>query len=138
MSADVHDDPTGIHAASGFAWRRREALRLDLEDEQKSLIEDLYHRARRLLARVRVPDDVGTALARSDLDAETARGLGLICEDTTRLRSVNRALEKLTQGIYGRCERCAVEMDLELLAADTTRSLCPACAGSGPAETDRS
>lgn len=127
MSADVRDDDVGSRLPPGSTGRLREALRLDLEDEQKSLIEDVYQRSRRLLARVRVPADVGEALARSDVGEDMLGGLDLLHEDTTRLRAVNRALEKLSQGVYGRCERCAVDMDLQLLAEDTTRIVCPSC-----------
>ena len=80
MSADVHDGEIGQRGSAGFTRRLRDALRLDLEDEQKSLIEDLYHRARRLLARVRVPDEVGAALSDPDLANETVAGLGVLCE----------------------------------------------------------
>lgn len=127
MSAVVRNEGSSRPAGPGATTRLREAPRLDLEDEQKSLIEDLYHRARRLLARVRVPDEVEASLARPDLDDETTRGMGLLCDETDRLRRVNRALEKLCLGVYGRCERCAVDMDLHLLAEDTTRVLCPEC-----------
>lgn len=105
--------------------RLREALRLDLEDEQKSLIEDVWHRSHRLLSRVQVqvPPSVERSLPAPDL----VEDLSAVCVDTRRLREVNQALERLSQGVYGRCERCGDTIPMATLAHDTTRHLCTSC-----------
>lgn len=50
-----------------------------------------------------------------DLDAVTAD-----------LAAVEAALERLDSGAYGRCATCDAPIDDDLLAADPTRTACPA------------
>lgn len=43
------------------------------------------------------------------------------------LRKVERALERIEEGTYGRCERCGEEIDFARLKAMPQATLCMAC-----------
>lgn len=45
----------------------------------------------------------------------------------TKLENVNSALEKFSQGTYGKCEKCGKEISIERLQACPEASACIAC-----------
>jgi DnaK suppressor protein len=72
------------------------------------------------------PAEQGTALAGRALDSGLLRGL----ED--RLAETRRALEKLEEGTYGRCDRCGRAIGAARLAARPESVLCAVCAAAEP------
>lgn len=52
-----------------------------------------------------------------------------------RLREINDAMDRLMDGVYGRCTDCGAEIGNERLAADPAASLCIICRRSAEGET---
>jgi DnaK suppressor protein len=50
---------------------------------------------------------------------------------TARVEALREALGRVHAGTYGRCERCAAQIDPERLEILPTTSLCAACARAG-------
>jgi RNA polymerase-binding transcription factor DksA len=111
--------------------RRIEALKLDLEDRQNCLIEDIYQLSRGLLNRVRVPETFARELRREDCrtpfaEAERGRTEALVAE-VEELHRVNRTLGRLQRSDFGACRGCGAPIDFPRLAADPTRDRCESC-----------
>lgn len=53
---------------------------------------------------------------------------GLLREAQDQLEHINRALQKIEEGSYGRCEECGGEINPERLEALPDASLCIRCA----------
>lgn len=111
--------------------RRIEALKLDLEDRQNCLIEDIYQLSRGLLNRVRVPETFARELRREDCRAplaaaEDRRAAALVAE-VEELHRVNRTLGRLQRADFGRCAGCGAPIDFPHLAANPTRDRCESC-----------
>lgn len=74
------------------------------------------------------PDDEHDAEG-STIGFERARVAALLAEAQRALADVERALERLDTGVYGRCERCGGGIGEERLAALPSTTRCVACAG---------
>jgi RNA polymerase-binding transcription factor DksA len=125
-------EPAGASDMIGaLSPRRIEALKLDLEDRQNCLIEDIYQLSRGLLNRVRVPEAFARELRREDCrtpiaEAESGRAEALVAE-VEELHRVNRTLGRLQRSDFGRCRGCGAPIDFSRLAADPTRDRCESC-----------
>jgi RNA polymerase-binding transcription factor DksA len=53
-----------------------------------------------------------------------------LAQSTRVLNDVDRALERLTSGVYGSCEVCGAAIPDAYLAADPTRRVCEQHGGS--------
>ena len=111
--------------------RRIEALKLDLEDRQNCLIEDIYQLSRGLLNRVRVPEAFARELRREDcrtpLASSEDRRAEMLVAEVAELHRVNRTLGRLQRSDFGRCACCGAPIDFPRLAADPTRDRCESC-----------
>ncbi len=104
----------------------------DLERFQKILLEQrsqILSRTREMLAGEAYldsddfPDEIDTAVSESSLSLtgrmrERERGL---------LNKIEKSLEKIEQGTYGKCECCGEEIGLERLRARPVAEFCIAC-----------
>ncbi|MEE4360508.1 MAG: hypothetical protein V2I63_03180 [Pseudomonadales bacterium] len=110
--------------------RRLEALKLDLEDRQNGLIQEIYVISRGLLNRVRVPEPFRRDMQRIDcavpVSVESPQTQVLIA-DVEELHRVNRTLTRLQRTDFGRCTCCGEAITYDLLAEDPTRDCCTAC-----------
>ncbi len=90
--------------------RRREALRLDLEDRRKGLRAQWLELIRQPCKTPQpgVPEEFRSRLERC------RRSLDLVC----------LALERVELATFGTCDRCGETMPFDDLAADATRSRC--------------
>ena len=68
------------------------------------------------------------SLNESAVDDPRARQAALLERATADLADVERALARLDDGSYGRCEACGASIADEDLAAAPARRFCPACA----------
>ena len=133
--------------ARNLTTRQLEALRLDLEDRQTSLITELYGAVLqrsgvstsgldpKLLRSLGVENAQGKDPGSVD-DAErmaTARRGGgevglMMLGRLERLYAANRALARMDRPDFGRCAHCGAPIEFDVLAGDPVRLNCPACA----------
>ena len=107
--------------------RRREALRLDLEDQQKALVDEVYRLTRGLITTTRAPEGMG-----GDEVLEGARCVRALTpaqarqleQQVQRLRAVSRALARVSRPEFGICDLCGLQIPFALLAEDATRTTC--------------
>ena len=139
--------------ARNLTTRQLEALRLDLEDRQTSLITELYGAVLqrsgvstsgldpKLLRTLCVEnaqkiDSVSTGdpeCAATAATAATERRSGgevglMMLGRLERLYAANRALARMDRSDFGRCARCGASIEFDVLAGDPVRLNCPACA----------
>ncbi|MBI1960901.1 MAG: hypothetical protein HYS43_01350 [Candidatus Liptonbacteria bacterium] len=100
-------------------------LRAKLETEKA----DLEERVRRLSQ----PVELGTDVESDDLSTEAdeaeefSGNMGEVAALKERLNDVNRALIKITDGTYGSCERCTMDIAPDLLKKDPESRTCRTC-----------
>ncbi len=69
------------------------------------------------------PDEIDTAVAESSLSFSGQ----LWGRERRLLNKIEKTLEKIDQGTYGKCEGCGDEIEARRLAARPVASLCIAC-----------
>lgn len=106
--------------------RRREALRLDLEDQQKALIEDVYRLSRGLIHGKAVPEAFRSEVITGDLEPRPidAAMAARLDRDLARLHAISRSLASIDRPEFGRCACCGELMPFDDLARDATRDRC--------------
>lgn len=110
--------------------RRREALRLDLEDQQKVLIEEVYRLSQGLIHGSSVPASFGVELLAGESPKipqgrQAAEHLEReLQQELLRLREISRTLVRIGRADFGHCERCGEVMPFSDLASDATRRCC--------------
>ncbi len=106
--------------------RRREALRLDLEDQQKALIEELYRLSQGLIHGSSAPDEFGAGLLAGELPRipEGTSAAQRLEAELCRLREINLTLGRVNREDFGRCECCGGWIPFSDLARDATRRRC--------------
>ncbi len=111
--------------------RRREALRLDLEDQQKVLIEDVYRLSRGLIHGKAVPEAFRCEVIKGGLDSRPIDGAMAerLDRDLARLHAVSRALASIDRPEFGRCVSCGELIPFDDLARDATRDRCAGSCG---------
>src|SRR5437588_2981910 len=127
----VHPGGDGAHAPGSFLARQREMLRrarLSSETQREECEAELAS-----LAEVTGPDEVqfddesgegdstGVARDRDRTVVELARAT---------IEDVDRALAKIDDGSYGRCDDCGEEIDRSRLEALPAARLCLDCKGN--------
>jgi RNA polymerase-binding transcription factor DksA len=70
------------------------------------------------------PEGATIAFERSRVDSMVARA-------TDHIAALDRALERVGDGRYGRCERCGEPISADRLAARPQSSTCISCASAG-------
>lgn len=100
-------------------------LRAKLEAEKA----DLEERVRRLSQPTEFGNDVESDDLGTEADeAEEFSGtMGEVAALKERLNDVNRALIKITDGTYGSCEQCTMDIAPDLLKKDPESRYCRAC-----------
>jgi RNA polymerase-binding transcription factor DksA len=102
--------------------------------------EITYYKSKLLATKADLEQEMRGLETRPDYGADTdhreeegdevdALGVNLGTESVlrTRLEDVERALAKIEAGSYGTCERCAREIEREILDIDPESRLCKAC-----------
>lgn len=67
------------------------------------------------------PADMGTEVFMREMDLKLKNG------ESMRLYNINKALEKMDLGLYGKCEECSVDIDSERLDIIPETLLCSSC-----------
>jgi RNA polymerase-binding transcription factor DksA len=67
----------------------------------------------------------------STIAFERAQVAALLHQERSQLRELDRALGRLRDGTYGRCERCGQPIAAQRLAARPAASTCITCATAG-------
>ncbi|PZM96061.1 MAG: conjugal transfer protein TraR [Actinobacteria bacterium] len=98
---------------------RRDELRAEYDQTLSEIIE---------LQRDRWTDSAGDDQADTGTKTfERAQEISLANSILERINQVERALERLDEGNYGWCERCAKPIPVERLAAFPSATLCVSC-----------
>lgn len=106
-----------LHGLKHKLEDERQRLRADIRDELLKSDAEQYSD----LAGS-VPDTGDAALADLLSDLNTA----VLGRSIKELREVEAALERIKEGVYGRCEDCAVEIPLERLEVNPAARRCTA------------
>ena len=101
--------------------RDQQALKARLIEERARLLDQASHAGAGIESE-REPD---TADGSATLEQE--RVLAVTAELRATLEEVNRALEKIEQGTYGRCDSCGKAIPAERLEILPQASLCVSC-----------
>ncbi len=67
----------------------------------------------------------------ADEAEEFTKNKGIEQELKARLIDVKNALDKIAAGTYGKCEKCGMEIEAEILNVDPESRFCKMCKGSG-------
>ncbi len=95
----------------------------NLEEEREGVLERLRN--------IDTSKDFGSDIDAFDEETDeteefgNAEGIKLVLEE--KLRSVDRALEKIEDGSYGVCEKCKKEVEIELLRIAPESHFCKSC-----------
>lgn len=96
--------------------RQLEKTKVDLEKEMKGL---------------EVTPEFGSDVDHFEEEADEAeelnKNLGVEKTLKDRLMNVERALEKIAKGTYGKCEHCKKDIEWEVLNVDPESRCCKAC-----------
>jgi DnaK suppressor protein len=111
--------------------QRLEAIRAELE-EVKSSVERQLAEHGAPVGEDNVDLDVNEGFADSaQATTERAQLISLIEQLRGQHQDVTKALRRLDDGTYGKCERCGREIPIERLEAIPTASLCVSCKQAG-------
>jgi RNA polymerase-binding protein DksA len=100
-----------------------------LEDEKAALERQLTEHGATIVGEgleVQVSVDEGFADS-AQATAERSELLAIVDQLRTAYGDVVKALERIEQGTYGRCERCGKDIPAERLEALPTARLCMGC-----------
>lgn len=100
----------------------RDHLRQELEARRRQVVDDLHRR----LSRIRQVD--GRAVASEPVEDDTSEiDVGLVDIMNTTVHRIDAALERLAEGVYGRCARCHRPISEARLRAMPFAVHCQAC-----------
>ncbi len=99
------------------------AAKRALEKKRAALVEETKD--------LEVTPEFGSDIDQSEEETDEANALGtnLGIERAlkTRIMDIDHALEKISNGSYGTCEKCGGEIGADLIAVDPESRLCKAC-----------
>ncbi len=72
-------------------------------------------------------DDIDHGEEEAEEDEQIEINAGMAENLSARLVDIETALHKITDGEYGKCEKCGGEIELELLEVNPESRLCRAC-----------
>lgn len=104
----------------------------------KAKLEKTRSRLEQELAQLESPasvdmgSDVDAGDEKTDQAEEFSANVGAAEELKTRHRAVMSALNKIERGTYGKCEKCGMEIEKEILAVDPESQYCKACKKISP------
>ncbi|HZA20199.1 MAG TPA: TraR/DksA C4-type zinc finger protein [Actinomycetota bacterium] len=111
--------------------QRLEAIRAELEEIKASVERQLAEHGAPV-GGDNIDLDVNEGFADSaQATTERAQLISLIEQLRTQHADVTKALRRLDDGTYGKCERCGQEIPIERLEAIPTASLCVSCKQAG-------
>lgn len=99
-----------------------EKEKVRLEEEEKTVLEELEHLREAMQQEVDVEPDEGDAEI-----FEREKTAALIAVLERRLRDIQHALRSIEKGIYGICERCGQPIETERLEVKPDATLCLKC-----------
>jgi DnaK suppressor protein len=110
---------------------RLEAIRAELEEIKTSVERQLAEHGAPV-GGDNIDLDVNEGFADSaQATTERAQLISLIEQLRAQHAEVTKALSRLDDGTYGKCERCGNEIPIERLEAIPTASLCVTCKQAG-------
>ncbi|MGH3661930.1 MAG: TraR/DksA family transcriptional regulator [Micromonosporaceae bacterium] len=107
-----------------------EKIRIALEGRRDELRAEYEHTLTEIadLQRDRLTDSAGDDQADTGTKTfEREQEISLANSILERINQVERALERMTEGNYGSCERCGEPIPVERLAAFPSATLCISC-----------
>ena len=111
--------------------QRLEAIRAELEEIRASVERQLAEHGAPV-GGDNIDLDVNEGFADSaQATTERAHLISLIEQLRAQHADVTKALSRLDDGTYGKCERCGREIPIERLEAIPTASLCVTCKQAG-------
>lgn len=102
---------------------QREGFERKLHDEERHLLSDLGE----LDKNRDFGDDVDGFEEETDETEEMANSLGVKSSLSSQLAEVRAAIERLRKGGYGICTNCGKDIELPVLEAFPSSTLCKAC-----------
>jgi DnaK suppressor protein len=122
--------PSVLGDADGARQRELAELARELEEERTEIVET--HRRMRAEATAAFDERADDAPLGAD---EDVHGSGLSAESAqprrARLDAIERALEEMATGAYGRCVRCGGAIDVSRLHHEPDTHVCRECARKG-------
>ncbi|MDO8466960.1 MAG: hypothetical protein Q7S83_02355 [bacterium] len=98
------------------------------DEQKKKLLEeqDEIVKEMKTLGVVDFGSDTESEVAEEEADEaeEFSKNKGIEQELKGRLIDVKNALDKIATGTYGKCEKCGMEIEAEVLAVDPESRLC--------------
>ena len=110
-----------------------ENFKKQLEKEKKNIIEQLNSFARKEPGRenwsAKFPEFDGSSAREEEVDEveEYTTLLSLEISLERKLKEINSALERIKKGIFGICEKCKREIEIERLKANPAERYCKNC-----------
>ena len=95
-----------------------EQMRRKLEDEKAEIIDQTKPQWEEIGT-----DEDDSAMEVEAYDTEVAMSL----EAKEKLKKIDEALERITSGVYGKCEKCGKAIDQERLEAEPDAVTCVGC-----------
>ena len=99
--------------------------RESLEDNKKEIEE--------LITKTPLVEDMGSDTEGDSFDQEADEAEAMVNNNAIRttlqekLKAIDRALEKIDQGLYGKCEKCDDEIDKEIVEIAPESPVCKSC-----------
>ncbi|MDP2696168.1 MAG: hypothetical protein Q8O87_02870 [bacterium] len=97
------------------------------EEKLKKLEIELSEESKKLGTTPEMGSDVDSYDTETDEAEEFANSLGVKESIKNRLAAVRKALGKITDGSYGRCENCQNDIPKEVLDISPESNLCKNC-----------
>ncbi len=101
------------------------------DEQKKKLLEeqDEIVKEMKTLGVVDFGSDTEGEVGEEEADEaeELSKNEGIVQELKGRLIDVKNALDKIANGTYGKCEKCGMDIEMEVLAVDPESRWCKMC-----------
>ncbi|HXF44218.1 MAG TPA: hypothetical protein VNK70_02015 [Candidatus Paceibacterota bacterium] len=94
-----------------------------LQTEKKEILDNIG----KMKADLDFGDDTDHLDEEADETEEMTKFLGLKKPLEDKLEAIETALERIRKGTYGKCEKCGMDIETEVLEAAPESSLCKHC-----------